>query len=312
LGAYALVVAGLGHATPALTVLGLVEGDTVCALPPALLQHFVRHSGVELSEHGRRKLERAPTNIQGQIGRPIGGVIGELIGSAPEREGPFNASEWVERPQRSPGRIIPGIVRDSSDSTPPPTPPAGAGGGQQKLHKRQAGTPAPKATPVLETDATRLLRAIEVRPAQQIELAGLALTTVEAAIADGRARQGIRDLAGWVVYLLRQHRDHGWTPPPPAPHADAPEALGAYFAQREAEQATGRAAERPTEMFSNPAHAMPPPAAAQPPSLADLWQEVLPGLRLRLPREVYQSCVRQTKLIDVAAAWSQSESLTHA
>ena len=173
---------------------------------PALLRQLAQHSGVELSEHGRRKLEGIPATSHG--------VIGELIGSAPEREGPFNASEWFERPQRSPGRIIPGIVRDSSDSTPPPTPPAGAGGGQQKLHKRQAGTPAPKATPVPETDATRLLRAIEVRLAQQIELAGLALTTVEAAIADGRVRQGIRDLAGWVVYLLRQHRDHGWRPSP--------------------------------------------------------------------------------------------------
>jgi hypothetical protein len=199
LGAYALVAAGLGRATPALTVLGLVEGDTVCALPPALLQHFVRHSGVELSEHGRRKLERASTTGQGQIGRPIGGVIGQLIGSPPEREEVFCPPGRAERPQHQPRPTIPGIVRDSSDSTPPPTPPA-AGGGQQKLRKRQAGTPTPNATPVPETDATRLLRTIDVRPAQQIELAGMSLRVVEAAIADGRTRQGFATWpAGWCM-----------------------------------------------------------------------------------------------------------------
>jgi hypothetical protein len=78
LGAYALVLAGLGRATPALTVLGLMEGDTVSTVPPAsaLLRQFAQRSGIELSEHGRRKLERAPESSQGLIGRQIGGVIG--------------------------------------------------------------------------------------------------------------------------------------------------------------------------------------------------------------------------------------------
>jgi hypothetical protein len=43
------------------------------------------------------------------------------------------------------------------------------------------------------------LRTIEVRPTQQIELAGLPSMIVETAIDDGRARQGIRDLVGWVI-----------------------------------------------------------------------------------------------------------------
>jgi hypothetical protein len=34
--------------------------------------------------------------------------------------------------------------------------------------------------------------------------------------------------------------------------------------------------------------------------LAKLWQEVLADLRLRLPREVYQACVRQVTLVSYA------------
>lgn len=61
-----------------------------------------------------------------------------------------------------------------------------------------------------------------------------------ASIHDGRARGGIRELAGWVMYLLRQRLDPDWTPRPPAPRADAPEVLGEYFAQRAAEQESER------------------------------------------------------------------------
>jgi hypothetical protein len=307
LAAYVFVVAGLGRATPALTTLGLVEGDLVCAVPPApaLLRHLARRSGIELSEQGHRKLERAPATSRGVIGRQIGGLIGSVL----ERDRSFNAPGGAERPPRPIRPTIPGIVRDSSDSpTPPPTPPE-PGGGQQKLRKHRTGSPKPTAAPVPETDATRLLRAIDVRPAQQIELAGLPGTIVEYAIADGRTRQGIRDLASWVVYLLRQRRDHGWMPPPPMPRADAPETLGAYFAQLAAEHAAGRESEqahehphveRSPKVVSTPARPAPPVEAVQPPSLAELWQTTLAGLRLRLPREVYQACVRQASLIGYA------------
>jgi hypothetical protein len=149
-------------------------------------------------------------------------------------------------------------------------------------------------TELLEDTAPSALRS-----EKQIELAGMPLTTVEAAIADGRARQGIRDLAGWVVYLLRQRRDHGWTPPPPVARADAPEVLGAYFAQLVTEQATGRGPEQAQERTVAIAGTLAPPAprpnVEQFPSLAELWQDTLAGLRLRLPREVYQACVRQAK-----------------
>ena len=181
-----------------------------------------------------------------------------------------------------------------------------ASGGLRVLRARQAGRPKP--TPVPDTEATRLLGTIDVRPAQQIELANMPPEAVEVAIADGLARQGIRDLAGWVVYLLRQRRDHGWTPPPPVARADAPEVLGAYFAQRAAAQEAEREVARvdehppatcPIETFLSAA----PPApseAEQPPSHADVWQDTLAGLRLRLPREVYQACVRQAMLVSSA------------
>jgi hypothetical protein len=301
LGSYALVLAGLGRATPALTALGLVEDGQIIAVPPApaLLRQLDERSGIKLSEQGRRKLEGAPRTGQGQIGHPIGGVIGELIGSAPERDLPFSAPGRDKRASIMPRQIIPGIVRDSSDSTPPPTPPAPGGGGRPAPRQRQKRPLAPNAAPVPETDATRLLRTIDVRPAQQIELAGMALTVVEAAIADGRARQGIRDLAGWVVYLLRQRRDHGWAPAPPAPPPDAPEALGAYFAQLATGQGAGRGTEQAEESLV--AEDRPSaPAVEQPLSLAEVWQDTLATLRLRLPREVYGACVRQAALVDIA------------
>jgi hypothetical protein len=307
LGAYALVAAGLGRATPALRALGLVEGDAVCAVPPAhtLLHQLARRNSIELSEHGRRKLEGSPPTGQSLIGRQIGGMIGLLIGSTPERKQSSSASERSEQSQRPLRPTIPGIVSDSSDSlTPPPTPPAPGGGGRPAPRQHRAGSPTQTAAPVPDTEATRLLHTIDVRPAQQIELAGMSLTMVEAAIADGRARQGIRDLAGWVVYLLRQRRDHGWTPPPPAPRADAPETLAAYFAQLAAEQVAKQQTEQTEECAvaaaPSPAAPAPPAKGEQPPSLAGLWQDVLAVLRLRLPREVYQACVRHATLLSCA------------
>src|SRR5688500_17329419 len=43
---------------------------------------------------------------------------------------------------------------------------------------------------------------------------------LETAIAVWRTRTDIHDPAGWVVYLLRQRRDHGWTLPLPTPISD--------------------------------------------------------------------------------------------
>jgi hypothetical protein len=94
LGAYTLVGSGVGQPTSTLTVLGLVADGHVCAVPPApgLLRQFAERSAIELSEHGRRKLGILPADHQGVIGPQIGGVIGTLIGSAPDRMPSFNAS----------------------------------------------------------------------------------------------------------------------------------------------------------------------------------------------------------------------------
>lgn len=89
----------------------------------------------------------------------------------------------------------------------------------------------PVAEQSYDTPAAEALRAIQVLPAQVAELAHLPIAEVQAAIADGRARPGVRDLAGWVVALLRNHRDHGLAIRAPGTRADAPEALGAFFAQ---------------------------------------------------------------------------------
>jgi hypothetical protein len=98
------------------------------------------------------------------------------------------------------------------------------------------------------------------------------------------------------VYLLRQRRDHGWTPLRPAPRADTPEELEVYFTQVVAEQAR----ERTLPEADTPAPPAAPARGEQPPSLADVWQDALATLHLRLPREVYLACVRQAKLVDVA------------
>lgn len=315
LGAYALVVAELGRATPALTTLGLVVDNQVSVVPTAsvLLSQLTQCSGIELSEQGRKKLGMSSATRQNVIGHQIGGVIGQLIGSAAKRDPAFCASERAEQPRRASRPSIPGRSSDSSDfPTPPPTP-AEPGGGLRVLCGRQAERP--RLVP--DTEATRLLGTIAVRPAQQIELASMPPEAVEVAIADGKARGGIRDLAGWVVYLLRQRRDHGWTPPAPAPRADAPEVLGAYFAQRVAEQEVQREAEQTDDALPDHSAEMAntaifplSPKAKQLTSLADVWEDTLVGLRLRLPRDVYQACVRQATLrsyIDGVAAIGVSD-----
>ena len=76
------------------------------------------------------------------------------------------------------------------------------------------------------------------------------LATIATAIEDGRARPGIRDLAGWVVSLLRTHRDYGWKITPPAAAPYLPEALSATFARYAAEQAAEQRADAMTARLS--------------------------------------------------------------
>lgn len=152
-----------------------------------------------------------------------------------------------------------------------------------------AAAPPLRARPAVEvpdTAAARLLAAINVHPRQQAELASLAAELVEAAIADARARADVRDLAGWVVALLRARRDHGWQSAPAAPRADSPEALGLAFARLAAAQ---EAAQR-----EPPAQA--DPSESPPPDLEQIWRAALGALQLRLTRAEHAAWLRPCAL----------------
>lgn len=278
-GGYALFQGGIGALPPALTCLGLLG-----KLPPALmlLRQLAEQSGLALSEAGQRRLGlRAGENVS--IGSVIGPLIGGLIGSATSPPDPPSAAGSAPRPIAPMRPRIPATLSDLSESaTPPPAP--RAGGGAQ--HHRRAARRTPPAVP--ETEATVRLAAIQVRPAQQRELADTPLAAVERAIADGQARPGIRDLAGWVVYLLRQRRDSGWAPAPPTPRPDPPEALGAYFKQLASKQEHGEGEAAMVPMPAQPLMQLP---------CSDLWQDMLAQLRLRLPRQVYLAILRQAELV---------------
>ncbi len=78
-------------------------------------------------------------------------------------------------------------------------------------HRPQQPRRRSRVMSIPDTPTALALRAINVRPKQIIELADLPLTTVEAVIAGAQDREDeIDDVAGWVVSVLRDMRDHGW------------------------------------------------------------------------------------------------------
>jgi len=201
-----------------------------------------------------------------------------------------------------------GIQRSSETSDSPPTPPiptqAIGGGGtekdtDQKRHRaRQRGDQHALANlSIPETPATQLLGTINVLPEQLIELAEMPVDTVKVAIDDGKARSGVRDLAGWVVKLLRTHRDHGWKIPPPAPRPDSPEDLRAAFARYAADQEAARHADLPGDQLW-----FPPPAPAPlnvPGALIRLWNEVQSALKAQVSRAEFAAWIRRLSLLSV-------------
>ena len=123
------------------------------------------------------------------------------------------------------------------------------------------------------------------------------MATVEAAIADGKARNGVRDLAGWVVSLLRTHRDYGWKIAPPPPRPDSPEALRAAFARYAVEQETERRVELPDNQPW-----FPPPAPLSldaPGGLVRLWNEVQAAIKVQIPRAEFDAWIRRVTLLGV-------------
>jgi hypothetical protein len=195
-----------------------------------------------------------------------------------------------------------------SDPPPPPLTPykqTEEGGGAKRTDDQERSGPRRVTAPmqpqaaaeIPDTEATRLLQTINVRSEQQIELAELPKATIEAAIADGSARDGIRDLAGWVVSLLRAHRDYGWKIAPPAPRPDSPEALAAAFARYAADQEAARHADLPADEPW-----LPPPAPAPlnvPGALIRLWNNVQATLKAQISRAEFDAWIRRLSLLSV-------------
>ena len=117
---------------------------------------------------------------------------------------------------------------------------------------------------------------------------------VNDAIRDGQARPYVRDLAAWVVTLLRAHHDHGWVITPPAPPPDSPEALREAFACYAAEQEAKRRDRTDEDQRWS---AQPTPALVdRPDARIQLWHEVLSTLKLQLTRQEFETWFGRTML----------------
>jgi hypothetical protein len=168
---------------------------------------------------------------------------------------------------------------------------------------------------VPDTEAARALMAINVLPEQIAELSDMPLITIQSAIRDGQMRPGIRDLAGWVVHLLRNVRDHGWHIQPLAPRPDSPEALRAAFARYAVEQEAVYGHEGISQevlaSHDGDTDAMPggaengtaaetgacnlkhlPTVAPASLDLDRLWNIVLATVRIQISRQEYHSSLR--------------------
>ena len=255
------------------------------------------------------------------IGKLIGTMIDPLIGHAQPDETALTASGRDETELQSSHRRSHGLYgNEGHEGSPPPSPQTageGGGGGEQDEQKKRPTSTQPTRggdherrcrhrgqkpctsptikVPAIDTEAAQALRAINVLPAQVTELAELPIELIQAAIRDGQARPDVRDLAGWVVYLLRNARDHGWRIQPPTPRPDSPEALRAAFARYAVEQAEA-AQEAPICSSSEPPASISPASADM---LPRLWNEVLGDLQLQVSRQEFNAWLRCSALLAI-------------
>jgi hypothetical protein len=326
-GCYALTLADVPRTTPALIRLGAVQNGMARLLPSderllALLSQRAldlgeeEHRGTALTLSGTRKLGITPLlapDPQTAMSQPlffvppelIGSLIDPMIGSMIGSEAAqYCAATAAGRDESQPGERAERItweLRDPSDiAISPPSPPHDKPGGGGADVLQQAGPRKQRQeTHILpDTEAAAALQAINVKPTQIAELAHLPLATVEIAIADGRARPGVRDLAGWVVSLLRAHRDYGWRITPPRSAPDAPEALRDAFARYAAEQEDEQCAFQVDVERSVDESPAPKPAASSI-NIRKLWNIVLTTMQAQLPGSEFNTWIRICMLLSI-------------
>ncbi len=224
----ALEDAGLAHQAESLPVPALAETLVKSTLSDSGLRQLSK-----ITLHGR-VVSKAPSSLGvpffWQVGL-IGQLIGQLIALAMLLNGGFMASETDEAPVGNDLANATG-TKDTQGNINPPTPlqPTTQGGHVESIEegfpyqgKNEEEQPGKNIAPVRparprrqkvmsipDTPSALRLREINVRPELCIELADVPLDTIEAAIADGKARPKVKSLAGWVVAMVRVVRDHGW------------------------------------------------------------------------------------------------------
>lgn len=322
-GSYALLLGGFPRTTPNLAMWGLVRGDQPLPLPgdEHILAHASQHTlfdhnGATLTPRGLRRIglqvpSHTSSTTQTLFFVPQG-VIVPLPTPVPtavidqEPAGTPRISGFQSHNPASTDACS-GITWESS-GTPgkqedsPPVPPTQALGGGRSVQGEKytmRGSPCSKteATQRLHdsqgTEAARMLAAIQVLPDQVIELSDISLAVVQAAICDGRSRPYVRDLAGWVVSLLRAHRDHGRAIAPPRAHPESPDALREAFARYQGEQEAHQPTDVSDALPSLSATSVPPDP---PMTVSALWVAVLATLKLQLTRQEFNRYLQSAVL----------------
>jgi DnaA N-terminal domain len=333
-GSYALLLGGLPGATPRLVAWGLTRDEQPLPLPDDTLI-LARASQRRLFDKNDTSLTARGLQKAGLIGPPAATdsaqplffvppeviadwpiqVTANLIDQRQDAEGEFAAPQHQNQASSA---IVPGITWESlgslttqQESSPAPLIDQLGGGVISVTHENTTGvrgiqstseTKIPKVSrpvPILpDTVAARSLTAINVLPDQVAELADTPITVVNDAIRDGQARPYVRDLAGWVVTLIRAQRDQGWKITPPAPRHDSPEALREAFGHYAAAQAA--------EVAEDLNDDLPVPQPPAPARLAyhdtriRLWNNVLATLQHQLTRQEFTTWIRPATLHAIA------------
>jgi hypothetical protein len=224
-GAYALTLYGQTAVTPTLLRWGLIHGDQACAIPP---DHLVLAyasqpqegcmDSPQLTRKGLTKIGIAhaapPAALTGAdtplffvppelIATVIGGGISNVIGHPRSSSPPSSPPECITTSPPVPAQTIAWSQKTIQRIDPPPTANGGESGGGNMSHVDSQ----PEIPP---TETAQALMELHVRPRIVAELSNQPIEIVRAAIAAGQARPDVRDLAGWVVAMVRDVRDHHW------------------------------------------------------------------------------------------------------